>query len=108
MAKEILANEILGDDALDNVTGGSYTQTFENMDTFSRGTGFQFHGSSSDRRDQFRDILFRCGVKLDDHGGSKPNEFYRLDAQGKRVEELTERQAMDLAIGNYNAGRFIC
>lgn len=108
MAKEILKDEILNDEQLDGIAGGSYSQTFENMNEFSRRTGYHFHGSDSDRRDQLRNILFRCGIKLKDHGGSDPNEFFILDKHGNRVGSISERAALDLAVQNYRDGRFIC
>ena len=56
MANEILKDEILKDEELDNVAGGTLGQTWNDMDRFTRETGFGFHGSDSSRREQFRDI----------------------------------------------------
>ena len=106
--KEILKDEILSDEQLDNVAGGTYAQTFEDMNRFSKSTGFKFSGSDSDKREQLRDILFRCGVKIKDHGGFDDNEYYRLNAQGQKIGTLNENEAMNLAISNYKAGNFIC
>ena len=109
MANEILKNEILNDEELDQVAGGTYAQTFNDMNRFSRETGFQFHGNDSQQREQFRDILFKCGVKIKDHGGfSDDNEYYLLDRQGNRIRSLTETEAMNTAIHNYKNNDFIC
>ena len=106
--KEILKDEILTDDELDNVAGGTYSQTFEDMDRFNKSTGFQFTGSNSDKREQLRDILFRCGVKIKDHGGSDANEYYLLDQSGNRVRSMGQNEAINYAIANYQSGHFIC
>ena len=106
--KEILKDELLSDEELDNVAGGTYTQTFEDMERFSGSTGFRFTGNDSNKREQLRDILFRCGVKIKDHGGVNDNEYYRLNAQGQKIETLDQNTAINLAISNYKAGKFIC
>ena len=108
MANEILKDEILKDEELDQVAGGTYAQTFNDMNRFSRETGFQFHGSDSNKREQLRDILFKCGVKIKDHGGLSNNEYYLLDRQGNRIRSLTETEAMNTAIHNYKNNDFIC
>ncbi len=108
MAKEILKDEILSDEELDNVAGGTLAQTAADMNRFTRETGLQFHGNDSQQREQFRDILFRSGVKIKDHGGFSDNEYYRLNAQGQKIGTLSENEAMNLAIHNYKNGHFIC
>ena len=108
MANEILKDEILKDEELDQVAGGTYAQTFNDMSRFSRETGFQFHGSDSNKREQLRDILFKCGVKIKDHGGFSDNEYYLLDRQGNRIRSLTETEALNTASHNYRNGDFIC
>ena len=108
MANEKFADEILSDDELDKVAGGTLWQTAEDMNRFSRSTGMKFTGDASQQREQFRDILFRCGVKIKDHGGGDANEYYLLNAQGQKVQSLTEDQAMNIAISNYHSGYRIC
>jgi len=108
MTKEILKDEILKDEQLDMVAGGTLAQTAADMNRFTRETGFRFHGSDSSQREQFRDILFRCGIKIKDHGGFENNEYYLLDRQGKKIRSLNETEAMNTAIYNYNRRDFIC
>jgi len=108
MAKEILKDEILNDEQLDNVTGGTLAQTVSDIKRFAHETGFRFDGNDSQQREQFRDILFRCGVKIKDHGGFEDNEYFLLDRQGKRIRTLTETEAMNTAIHNYKNRDFIC
>ena len=108
MANEILKDEILKDEELDQVAGGTLAQTAVDMNRFTRETGFRFDGNDSQQREQFRDILFRCGVKIKDHGGFEDNEYFLLDRQGKRIRELTETEAMNTAIHNYRNRDFIC
>ena len=104
MAKEILKDEILKDEQLEGVAGGTLAQTAADMDRFTRETGMRLHS-----KEQFRDILFRCGIKIKDHGGAfEDNEYYLLDRQGNRIRALDERTAMNTAIHNYNNGIFIC
>ena len=103
MAKEILKDEILKDEQLDQVAGGSLDQTYNDMNRFERETGVRLQS-----KEQFRDILFRCGVKIKDHGGSDGNEYYLLNKNGERIRGLDERTAMNTAIHNYNHGIFIC
>jgi len=108
MAQEILKDEILNDEQLDNVTGGTLAQTASDIKRFTHETGFRFDGNDSQQREQFRDILFRCGVKIKDHGGFEDNEYFLLDRQGKRIRTLTETEAMNTAIHNYKNRDFIC
>ena len=108
MAKEILKDEILSDEELDNVAGGTLAQTAADMNRFTRETGLQFHGNDSQQREQFRDILFRSGVKIKDHGGFSDNEYFLLNNNGEKIRSLTENEAMNLAIANYKNGHFIC
>ena len=105
--EKILKDEILNEEQLDNVAGGTYAQTFNDMNRFTKETGFQVHGSDSQKRDQLRDILFRCGIKIKDHGGFEPNEYYLLNGQGQKIASLNEHEAMNTAIHNYNHGIFI-
>ena len=107
MANEILKDEILKDEELDNVAGGTLAQTYDDMNRFTRETGFRFHGSDSDKRAQFRDILRDCGIKIKDHGGFEQNEYYLLNSRGEKIRSLSEREAMNTAIHNYNHGIFI-
>lgn len=107
MADEILKDELLEDEQLEQVAGGTYAQTFNNMNEFTRRTGFQFSGDDSQKREQLRDILYKCGVKLKDHGGLTPNEYFIIDRQGNRTP-VNERAAMDFAVQNYKSGTFIC
>lgn len=106
--EKILDNEILNDEQLDNVAGGTLGQTENDMNTFTAFTGVQFYGDDSQRRDQFRTLLFSCGVKIKDHGGSDANEYYLLNPQGKKIQTLTEDQAINIAINNYRTGYRIC
>ncbi len=108
MAKEILKDEILKDEELDNVAGGTLAQTYDDMNRFTRETGFRFDGNAGQQREQFRDILFRCGVKIKDHGGFNDNEYFLLDRQGQKIRTLTETEAMNTAIHNYRNRDFIC
>ena len=108
MAKEILKDEILKDEELDNVAGGTLAQTAADIRRFANETGFRFDGNDSQQREQFRDILFRCGVKIKDHGGFSDNEYFLLDRQGKRIRTLSENEAMNTAIHNYRNRDFIC
>ena len=107
MANEILKDEILKEEQLEQVAGGTYAQTFRDMDEFSRRTGYRFHGDDSQKRDQLRNILFKCGIKLKDHGGLTPNEYFTLDKNGKRTGSISEQAALDLAVQNYRDGKFI-
>ena len=108
MANEILKDEILKDEQLDNVTGGTLAQTAADIKRFANETGFRFDGNDSQQREQFRDILFRCGVKIKDHGGFEDNEYFLLDRKGNRIRTLSENEAMNTAIHNYRNRDFIC
>ena len=55
MAKEILKDEILKDEQLDQVAGGTLRETYEDMDKFTDRTGYNFHGDF----DKFRDMLYQ-------------------------------------------------
>ena len=83
-------------------------KTAADMNRFTNETGFRFHGDDSQKREQFRDILFRCGIKIKDHGGIVNNEYFLLDRQGKKIRTLNETEAMNTAIHNYKKQDFIC
>lgn len=106
--EKILKDEIVSDEQLDNVAGGTLAQTANDMYRFTTYTGVRFFGDASQQREQFRDIMFRCGVKIKDHGGFDSNEYYLLNNQGQKIQSLTEDQAMNIAINNYRAGIRIC
>lgn len=108
MANEILKDEILKDEELDQVAGGTLAQTAYDMNRFTKETGFQFHGDSSQQRNQFREILFRSGIKIKDHGGLEDNEYFLLNEKGEKIRSLSETEAMNTAIHNYKHGNFIC
>ena len=108
MANEILKDEILKDEQLDQVTGGTLAQTAADMNRFTNETGFRFHGNDSQQREQFRDILFRCGIKIKDHGGFNDNEYFLLNNKGEKIRSLNETEAMNTAIHNYRHGIRIC
>ncbi|MBQ3452430.1 MAG: hypothetical protein IJG32_09205 [Selenomonadaceae bacterium] len=108
MANEILKDEILKDEQLDQVAGGTLAQTNDDIRRFARETGFRFHGNDSQQREQLRDILYRCGIKIKDHGGVNNNEYFLLDRKGNRIRTLNENEAMNTAIHNYRNKKFIC
>lgn len=108
MANEILKDELLTEEQLDQVAGGTLAQTADDINRFGHETGFRFHGNDSQQREQLRDILFRCGIKIKDHGGFNDNEYYLLNQKGEKIRQLDERTAMNTAIYNYNHGIFIC
>ena len=103
MAKEILKDELLNEEQLDQVAGGTLRETYEDMDRFTDRTGYNFHGDF----DKFRDMLYRCGIKIKDHGGSHENEYYLLDDKGKVRYEVNRNDAINYAIGNYRSGKFL-
>lgn len=108
MANEILKDEILKDEELDNVAGGTLAQTANDINRFHDETGFHFYGNDSQQREQLRDIMYRCGVKIKDHGGLRDNEYFLLNARGEKIRTLNETEAMNTAIHNYRHGYFIC
>ena len=100
--EKILDNEILDDTELDGVAGGTYTETFKDMDYITKYTGIQFHGNDSQKREQLRDLLWNAGIKLKDHGGGTPNDYYPVNTQtgekGPRIgrEDALYRAAMEI------------
>ena len=95
MAKEIFKDEILDDTELDGVAGGTYTETFQDMDYITKHTGIAFSGDSSERRDQLRTLLWNAGIKLKDHGGGTPNDYYVVNTQtGEKGPKLTRDEAL--------------
>ena len=90
------------------MAGGTLAQTAADIKRFANETGFRFYGNDSQQREQLRDILFRCGIKIKDHGGIVNNEYFLLDRQGKKIRSLSENEAMNTAIHNYRNGIRIC
>ncbi|MBR6887238.1 MAG: hypothetical protein IKN16_02205 [Selenomonadaceae bacterium] len=99
MAKEILKEEILNDEQLDQVAGGTYGETFADMDYVTRYTGIQFHGSDSDKREKLRDLLWSGGIQIKDHGGATPNEYFIVDTRtGQKGPKIDREDALYRAV----------
>ena len=103
--EKILNDEMLSDEQLEGVAGGTYSETFGDMDRFHKETGFNFHGSDSSKREQLRDILWHCGVKIKDHGGFTDNDYYLLTPNGQKGEKVNRDTAIGYAIANYKSGK---
>ena len=101
MANEILKDEILEDEQLDQVAGGTYAETFEDMRYVTKHTGIQFHGSDSAKREKLRDLLWQGGIQIKDHGGFTPNQYFVINQQtGQRLYETSRDQALYYAVMN--------
>jgi len=98
--KKILDNELLDDDQLDNVAGGTYTETFKDIDHFKNYCGIHFSGDKSEKREQLRDLLWANGVKLKDHGGNEANEYYLLNPNGTVASRVDRDTALGFAGAN--------
>ena len=108
MAKEILKDEILNDEQLDQVAGGTYGETFADMDYVTRYTGIQFYGSDSDKRAKLRDLMWEGGIQLKDHGGSTPNQYFVINQQtGQKLYETDRENALYYAVMNIRRKRGI-
>lgn len=93
------ADEILSDEELEGVAGGTYGETFADMDYVTRYTGIQFHGSDSSKREKLRDLLWNAGIKLKDHGGVESNEYYMVNTvTGEKGPKLDREEAMYRAV----------
>ena len=93
--EKILKDEILSDEQLDNVAGGTYAETFQDMDYITRYTGIQFHGSDKAKREQLRDLMWKNGIKLKDHGGLDPNQYFVINPQtGQKLYETNRNDAL--------------
>lgn len=104
MAKEILKEELLDDEQLDNVAGGTYAETFADMDFFTKYCGIPFTGSSSDKRETLRDLFAANGIKIKDHGGSHDNKYFLINPDGSRTE-VTRNYALGYASAIINQKR---
>ena len=95
MAKEILKDEQLTDEQLDNVAGGTYGETFADMDYLADRLRVYFHGSDSDKRAKLRDLMWKGGIQLKDHGGSTPNQYFVINQQtGEKLYETNREDAL--------------
>ena len=95
MAKEILKDEILNDEQLDQVAGGTYGETFADMDYLADRLRVNFHGSDSDKREKLRDLMWKGGIQLKDHGGSTPNQYFVINQQtGEKLYETNREDAL--------------
>ena len=102
MADEKFKNEILRDEQLDNVAGGTYGETFADMDYLSRYCGVAFSGNDSKKREQLRDLLWKNGIKIKDHGGGDANEYFLLNPDGSKGQPVSREYALQYAGGNIN------
>ena len=86
MAKEILKDEILSDEELDGVAGGTRIETFQDGDElYKRGLISEDDALSSSK---VREAIHKLGYKYVDHGGvnmfgGKDNEYF--DKKGESV-----------------------
>lgn len=96
---KILKDELLDDEQLDQVAGGTYAETFDDMDFFTKYCGVPFTGSASKKRETLRDLFAANGIKIKDHGGifnDEANEYYLINADGSRTE-VTRNYALGYA-----------
>jgi len=86
MAKEILKDEIMDDEELDGVAGGTRIETFQDGDElYKRGLLSAEDALSSSK---VREAIHKLGYKYVDHGGvkmfgGKDNEYF--DKKGESV-----------------------
>ena len=84
MAKEILKDEILKDEELDGVTGGTRIETFQDGDELlKRGLISEDDALSSSK---VRETIHKLGYKYVDHGGikafgGKDNEYFNKNGE---------------------------
>ena len=86
MAKEILKDEILNDEELDNVAGGTRAETYaDGNELVKRGLLSKEDAASSSK---VREAIHNLGYNYKDHGGiaflgAKNNEYF--DKTGNRI-----------------------
>ena len=101
MTNEIRNDEILNDEQLDQVAGGTYAETFADMAYVTKHTGIQFHGSDSAKREKLRDLLWQGGIQIKDHGGATPNQYFVINQQtGQKLYETDRDNALYYAVMN--------
>ena len=107
MAKEILKDEILKDEQLDNVAGGTSQESYRDMMFFNRYCGIGFDPNSWDNSVNKMGELYRMsGTKFEAHndradGTSKPNRYYDI-ATGA---PMSYEQARDRLVHSINVWR---
>ena len=88
------------------MAGGSYTETFKDMDYVTQYTGIKFSGSDSKKRAQLRDLLWEGGIQLKDHGGGTPNKYFVINTQtGEKLYETDRENALYYAVNNIRRNR---
>ena len=105
MTDEKFKDELLDEEQLDKVAGGTYGETFADMDYLKKWCGVDFHGNDSDKREQLRDLLWRNGIKLKDHGGGHANDYYLLNPDGSKGQQVSRDFALQYAGGIINQKR---
>lgn len=65
MANEILKDEILKDEQLENVAGGTHEETQADMDYLKRYCGVSFHGNWDQKVGKLGELYRRAGMFLD-------------------------------------------
>ena len=107
MTKEILKDEILKDEELDNVAGGTSNESYRDMIFFNRYCGIGFDSQNWDNAVNKMGELYRMsGTKFEAHndradGTSKPNRYFDI-ASGR---EIGYEQARDRLVYSINVWR---
>ena len=107
MANEILKDEILKDEQLDNVAGGTSAESYRDMMFFNRYCGIGFDPNSWDNSVNKMGELYRLsGTKFEAHndradGTTKHNRYYDI----KTGDEITYVQARDRLVHSINVWR---
>ena len=99
MANEILKDEILKDEQLENVAGGTHEETQADMDYLKRYCGVSFHGSWDQKVGKLGELYRRAGMLLDT---SERHGNYYSDSRGKDMNRNDALYALGAAI---NSGR---
>ncbi|MCR5833831.1 MAG: hypothetical protein K6G55_04195 [Selenomonadaceae bacterium] len=75
MTNEMIKEEMMNDEELNNVVGGTIRETESDWDYVTRYTGIRFHGDYNQKVEQLYNFLRDNGIGFDAHRES-PNEYF--------------------------------
>ena len=106
MANEILKDEILKDEQLDNVAGGTSDESLRDMMFFNRNCGIGFDQNWDNAVNKMGELYRLSGTKFEAHndrddGTTKHNRYYDI----KTGAPMSYEQARDRLVHSINVWR---
>lgn len=98
--EKILKDEILNEEQLDEVAGGTHDQTSSDMEHLYHKYGIQWPQNWDDAVGQLGGMFWRAGMRLDT-SGKHSNQYFERTPYGERsISQQEARRRLDYYVSN--------